>query len=240
MTAHSKPRNQSLGEIVVDWQEPPFPAREVMHGRYCRLEPLDVSKHAEQLFASNALDPHGANWTYLPYGPFESFADFRSWLEQQSSSNDPLFFAIVDPLSGEAIGVASYLRITPASGSIEVGHLNFSPKLQRTPAATEAMYLMMRHAFELGYRRYEWKCNALNEPSRKAALRLGLSFEGIFRQATVSKGRNRDTAWYAAIDKEWPALREAFEQWLSPSNFDAQGEQRVSLSVLTRPILKCP
>ena len=211
-----------------------------MHGRYCRLEPLDVSKHAEQLFASNALDPHGANWTYLPYGPFESFADFRSWLEQQSSSNDPLFFAIVDPLSGEAIGVASYLRITPASGSIEVGHLNFSPKLQRTPAATEAMYLMMRHAFELGYRRYEWKCNALNEPSRKAALRLGLSFEGIFRQATVSKGRNRDTAWYAAIDKEWPALREAFEQWLSPSNFDAQGEQRVSLSVLTRPILKCP
>lgn len=234
MTALSEAPHQPLGEIVVDWQEPPFPAREVMHGRFCRLEPLDVSKHAEQLFAANALDPHGANWTYLPYGPFESFSDYRAWLEQQSSTRDPLFFAIVDPASGEAIGVASYLRITPSSGSLEVGHLHFSPKLQRTPAATEAMFLMMRHAFELGYRRYEWKCDSLNEASRKAALRLGLSFEGIFRQATVRKGRNRDTAWFAAIDKEWPALRAAFEQWLSPSNFDEQGHQRVSLSSLTR------
>lgn len=147
---------------------------------------------------------------------------------------DPLFFAIVDSTSGEAIGVASYLRISPSSGSIEVGHLNFSPKLQRTPAATEAMFLMMRHAFELGYRRYEWKCDSLNDPSRQAALRLGLSFEGIFRQATVRKGRNRDTAWYAAIDKEWPALCTAFDRWLSPSNFDEQGHQRVSLSSLTR------
>ena len=209
-----------------------------MHGRLCRLEPLDVSKHAEQLFAANALDSHGANWTYLPYGPFESFAEYRAWLEQQSSTRDPLFFAIVDTASGDAIGVASYLRITPSSGSIEVGHLHFSPKLQRKPAATEAMFLMMRHAFELGYRRYEWKCNALNKSSRQAALRLGFSFEGIFRQATVSKGRNRDSAWYAAIDKEWPALREAFEQWLSPSNFDEKGKQCVGLSLLTRPILK--
>jgi RimJ/RimL family protein N-acetyltransferase len=234
MPAIRSPTHQPLGEIVADWREPPFPAREVMHGRFCRLEPLDVSKHAEQLFAANALDSHGANWTYLPYGPFESFADYRAWLDQQSRSSDPLFFAIVDSASGEAIGVASYLRITPDCGSIEVGHLNFSPRLQRTPAATEAMFLMMRHAFELGYRRYEWKCDSLNEPSRKAALRLGLSFEGIFRQATVRKGRNRDTAWYAAIDKEWPALRAAFEQWLSPSNFDAQGKQRVSLASLTR------
>lgn len=234
------PLNQPVGEIVADWQEPPIPAREMMHGRYCRLEPLDVSKHAEQLFAANALDLHGANWTYLPYGPFESFSEYRAWLEQQSSTRDPLFFAIVDPASGEAIGVASYLRITPSSGCIEVGHLHFSPKLQRTPAATEAMFLMMRHAFELGYRRYEWKCDSLNEASRNAALRLGLSFEGIFRQATVRKGRNRDTAWFAAIDKEWPALRAAFEQWLSPSNFDADGRQRVSLSLFTRPILNCP
>jgi RimJ/RimL family protein N-acetyltransferase len=234
MTALSEAPHQPLGEIVVDWQEPPFPAREVMHGRFCRLEPLDVSKHAEQLFAANALDSHGANWTYLPYGPFESFAEYRAWLELQSGTRDPLFFAIVDHASGEAIGVASYLRISPSCGSIEVGHLNFSPKLQRMPAATEAMFLMMRHAFALGYRRYEWKCDSLNEASRNAALRLGLSFEGIFRQATVRKGRNRDTAWFAAIDKEWPALRGAFEKWLSPSNFDAQGRQCVSLSSLTR------
>ncbi|MBE7494644.1 MAG: GNAT family N-acetyltransferase [Verrucomicrobiaceae bacterium] len=226
--------HQPLGEIVANWREPPFPAREVMHGRFCRLEPLEAAKHARSLFDSYALDPHGSGWTYLPYGPFEVFEDFRVWLEQQSGTRDPLFFAIVDRASGEAVGLASYLRISPSCGSIEVGHLHFSPKLQRTPAATEAMYLMMRHAFELGYRRYEWKCDSLNEASRKAALRLGLSFEGIFRQATVRKGRNRDTAWYAAIDKDWPALRAAFERWLSPSNFDAQGRQRVSLSSLTR------
>jgi RimJ/RimL family protein N-acetyltransferase len=223
--------NQPLGEIVADWKPPPHPAREDMQGRFCRLEPLDVEKHARQLFASNTL---ASNWTYLPYGPFTEFDDYVAWLETQCLGRDPLFFAIVEVASGEAVGVASYLRITPDCGSIEVGHLNFSPRLQRTPAATESMYLMMRHAFELGYRRYEWKCDSLNEPSRKAALRLGLSFEGIFRQATVRKGRNRDTAWYAAIDKEWPALRAAFEQWLSPSNFDAQGKQWVSLASLTR------
>lgn len=222
--------NQPLGELVPDWKPPPHPAREVMKGRFCRLEPLDVKKHARQLFASNTLD---SNWTYLPYGPFAEFEDYIAWLETQCLGRDPLFFAIVDAKSSEAVGIASYLRITPDCGSIEVGHLNFSPKLQRTPAATEAMFLMMRHAFELGYRRYEWKCDSLNEPSRNAALRLGLSFEGIFRQATVRKGRNRDTAWYAAIDKEWPALRAAFETWLSPDNFDADGRQLVSLAALT-------
>jgi RimJ/RimL family protein N-acetyltransferase len=226
--------NQPLGELVPDWKPPPHPAREVMQGRFCRLEPLDVEKHARQLFASNTLD---SNWTYLPYGPFTEFDDYVAWLESQCLGRDPLFFAIVDAVSGEATGLASYLRITPDCGSIEVGHLNFSPQLQRTPAATDAMFLMMRHAFELGYRRYEWKCDSLNEPSRKAALRLGLSFEGIFRQATVRKGRNRDTAWHAAIDKEWPALRAAFEQWLSTSNFDEHGKQRVSLSSLTKPHL---
>ena len=205
-----------------------------MQARFCRLEPLEIEKHAKQLFAANSLDTTGANWTYLPYGPFGELADYVAWLESHCLGRDPLFFAIVDVASGEATGLASYLRITLDCGSIEVGHLNFSPKLQRTPAATEAMYFMMRHAFELGYRRYEWKCDALNEPSRKAALRLGLSFEGIFRQATVRKGRNRDTAWYAAIDKEWPALRAAFETWLSADNFDEHGKQRVSLSSLTR------
>ena len=151
----------------------------------------------------------------------------------KSQAHDPLFYAIVDLAKGEAVGVASYLRISPSSGSIEVGHINYSPLLQRTPAATEAMYLMMAQAFDLGYRRYEWKCHALNAPSRSAAQRLGFSFEGIFRQAAVVKGRNRDTAWYAAIDEEWPALREAFERWLDPTNFDEKGNQRVRLSDLT-------
>ena len=230
--------NQPIGPIVVDWNEPPIPLRVVMPGRYCRLEPLEPDRHAVSLFAANALDERGKNWTYLPYGPFQTFDDYRVWLVQQSQANDPLFYAVVDLSSEEAVGVASYLRITPVSGSIEVGHLTFSPKLQRTPAATEAMFLMMSHAFELGYRRYEWKCDALNAPSRATALRLGLSFEGIFRQATVVKGRNRDTAWYSVIDSEWPVLREAFQTWLAPSNFDELGQQRRRLSDLTSPTIR--
>jgi RimJ/RimL family protein N-acetyltransferase len=154
--------------------------------------------------------------------------------------DDPLFFAVIDKADGKAVGVASYLRINPAAGSIEVGGIRYSPRLQRSPAATEAMYLMMQAAFEIGYRRYEWKCDALNAASRAAAQRLGLSFEGVFRQALVYKGRNRDTAWYAAIDRDWPALREAFLAWLAPGNFDGAGRQRTRLTDLTRPILKQP
>ena len=228
--------NQALGPLVREWQSPPHPGREILEGRFCRLEPLDA-RHAESLYSANGLDVEGRNWTYLPYGPFETLADFRAWIEQHCCGSDPLFYAIIDLARKEAVGVASYLRITPSSGSIEVGHINYSPLLQRTPAATEAMYLMMARAFELGYRRYEWKCNALNTPSRTAAQRLGFSFEGVFRQATVVKGRNRDTAWYAAIDCEWPALKEAHLQWLSPSNFNEQGNQRTRLSALTAPIL---
>lgn len=232
--------NQPVGEIVVDWKEPPLPSGESMQGRYCRLERLDPARHAQSLFSANALDERQANWTYLPYGPFDALGEYRAWVDQVGAETDPLFFAVIDAATNEAVGVASYLRITPASGSIEVGHLNFSPLLQRTRAATEAMFLMMARAFELGYRRYEWKCDALNASSRSAALRLGLSFEGIFRQATVRKGRNRDTAWYAAIDRDWPALRAAFLQWLDSSNFDAHGLQRVSLSALTSPMLNWP
>ena len=208
-----------------------------MEGRYCRLEPLDPARHAAALFAANALDTAGRSWTYLPYGPFENLTSYHSWMEQFCAGTDPLFYAIITGAQG-AVGVASYLRIDPAKGSIEVGHLNYSPLLQRTRAATEAMFLMMKHAFELGYRRYEWKCHALNAASRAAAQRLGFSFEGVFRQAAVVKGRNRDTAWYAAIDQEWPALRQAFLQWLAPENFDAQGMQRQRLGDLTGPILK--
>lgn len=227
---------QPVGPLVHDWRSPPLPGRETMAGRFCRLEPLDV-RHAESLYAANALDAEGRNWTYLPYGPFDSLAEFRGWIERHRGGSDPLFYAVVDPAGNKAMGVASYLRINPDSGSIEVGHINYSPLLQRTPAATEAMYLMMARVFDLGYRRYEWKCNALNTPSRNAAQRLGFSFEGVFRQATIVKGRNRDTAWYAVIDREWPALREAFAQWLSPANFDEQGRQRTPLSTLTAPVL---
>ena len=229
---------QPVGLRVEGWSAPRKPSREPMTGRYCRLEALDPERHAEALHAANRLDAEGRNWTYLAYGPFADLAEYRAWLVKQAASDDPLFYAIVEQASGEAVGLASYLRIAPEAGSIEVGHLAFSPRLQRRPAATEAMFLMMQRAFELGYRRYEWKCNALNAASRAAAQRLGFSYEGIFRQALVSRGRNRDTAWYAAIDAEWPQLKAAFERWLAPDNFDAEGRQRVALSTLTAPILK--
>jgi RimJ/RimL family protein N-acetyltransferase len=209
-----------------------------MDGRYCRLEPLDPVRHADALFAEFAADADGRGWTYLAYGPFPSAAAHRAWMEAHCLGDDPLFVAIIDAATARPAGVASYLRVTPGSGSIEVGHIHYSPRMQRGPAATEAMYLMMKAAFDLGYRRYEWKCDALNAASRAAAQRLGLSFEGVFRQATVYKGRNRDSAWYAAIDSEWPDLRAAFLAWLDPSNFDGEGRQRTRLSELTRPILK--
>jgi RimJ/RimL family protein N-acetyltransferase len=202
-----------------------------MKGRYCNLEPLQPSVHAADLYRSYMLDREHRLWTYLPYGPFHTFEDYRSWLEADCTGEDPLFHAVIDLKTSSAAGVASYLNIQPAVGVIEVGHINYSPQLQRTPAASEAMFLMMRRAFdELGYRRYEWKCDALNAASRRAAERLGFRFEGIFRQATIYKGRNRDTAWYAIIDPQWPALQKAFEGWLEPANFDAQGRQRRRLA----------
>ena len=228
---------QPVGFAVPGWRPPPRPSRAPLVGRFCRLEPLDPARHGDELFAANALDVDARHWTYLPYGPFPDRAAYGAWMERQCLGDDPLFFAIVDAIASRAVGLASYLRIDPYAGSIEVGHLRFSSLLQRTPAATEAMVLMMRHAFGLGYRRYEWKCDALNAPSRAAALRLGLSFEGIFRQAVVIKGRNRDTAWFAATDRDWPALADAFERWLAPANFDAAGRQRVRLADLSGPLL---
>jgi RimJ/RimL family protein N-acetyltransferase len=228
---------QPVGHRVNNWTPPAVPGRQPMNGRYCRIEPLDSGSHASELYLANANDPDGRMWTYLPYGPFAAFDAYRAWVEASAAKTDPLFHAVVNAESGRAVGVASYLRIDPPAGSIEVGHLAYSPLLQRTPAATEAMYLMMRRVFELGYRRYEWKCDALNAPSRLAAQRLGFSFEGVFRQARVNKGRNRDTAWYAIIDAEWPALARAFERWLEPANFTRDGRQRISLRSLTRPIL---
>ena len=229
---------QPIGLAVSGWKVPQPPARAPMEGRFCRLEPLDAKVHAEALHAANVLNTDGSMWTYMAYGPFANLTDYKTWVEGATRGNDPLFLAIVDSATGKAIGVASYLRIDPANGCIEVGHLAYSPLLQRKPAASEAMYLMMEQAFKLGYRRYEWKCNALNAPSRAAAQRLGFSYEGIFRQATVVKGRNRDTAWYSIVDGEWPALQKAFQTWLAPGNFDAQGRQRAQLSALTAPLLK--
>jgi RimJ/RimL family protein N-acetyltransferase len=208
-----------------------------MVGRFCRVELLDIDRHAADLFAANAIDAEGRNWTYLPVGPFDAFDAYRTWMDGAVAKDDPLFHAIIDLETGRAVGVASYLRIDPPAGSIEVGFITYSPLLQRKPAATEAMYLMMQRAFTLGYRRYEWKCDALNAASRAAAQRLGFSYEGVFRQARVNKGLNRDTAWYAVIDAEWPALDRAFKQWLDPANFDLDGKQRVSLRTLTEPIL---
>jgi len=195
------------------------------------LVPLDPRVHAAALYEAS----HGAAredlWRYLFDGPYPNLGAFEARLRQMAATRDPLFLTILENSSGQPVGYASYMRIEPAHRCIEVGSILFTPALQRTPGATEAMYLMARHVFnDLGYRRYEWKCNALNEPSRRAALRLGFTFEGIFRQHMIVKGRNRDTAWYSMLDSEWPARKASFERWLAPENFDAQGRQRQSLS----------
>ena len=226
---------QPIGPELPGWLPPPRPARRALEGRWCRIEPLEVARHAAGLWAANSLDPEGRMWTYLFSGPFRTFEEYREWLAPKESSEDPLFFVFVDQGRGQPVGMGSYLRIDPPNGAIEVGHLAFSPLMQRTPLATEAMYLMMRNAFDLGYRRYEWKCDALNARSRRAAERLGFTFEGIFRQAIVYKHRNRDTAWYSVLDREWPALDAAFRAWLDPANFTADGEQRQSLQGLRAP-----
>ncbi|MFN8202409.1 MAG: GNAT family protein [Solirubrobacteraceae bacterium] len=202
-------------------------------GTRVRLEPLSADRHAGELFAAaqgeGATDPK--LWKYMPYGPFADVADLGAWVREHESSDDPRFYAVIDSARGSAGGVVSYLRIEPPHGCIEIGHIWFGAALQRTPQATEAIYLLARHAFDdLGNRRLEWKCDAANARSRAAALRFGFRFEGIFRQHRVVKGRNRDTAWYAIVDGEWPAIRAAFEAWLDPANFDADGRQRRPLA----------
>jgi len=221
--------DQPIGLPVPDWVPCPWPPRSPLTGRYCRLEPLDPERHGRDLFTAQEGES-GATWTYMPYGPFADFESYRAWMDGKCRGDDPLFYAIFHEGDDRPTGVCSYLRITPAVGVLEVGHLYFTGRLRQSRAATEAMFLMMQRAFDLGYRRYEWKCDVLNAPSRQAALRLGLRFEGIFRQATIYKGRTRDTAWYAAIDADWPDLKQAFLMWLDPANFDAQGRQRVRLS----------
>ena len=214
---------QPIGDPLEVTLPRPFPPHTAMEGRYCSVLPLTMD-HAEGLFDAYQTSTGGRIWTYLPYGPFETVDALRDWMQSTCFSDDPQFYTITLP-DGTPAGVATYLRIDPANGSVEVGHINFSPLLQRTPAATEAMYLMMARAFDLGYRRYEWKCDALNAGSMRAAKRLGFQYEGTFRQATHYKGRNRDTAWWSILNSEWPDIRAAFERWLSPDNFNQEGRQ---------------
>ena len=222
---------------VEGWTRRPAPPHIVLSGRYCRCEPLDAARHGDDLYqAFSATDP--ASWRYLFHEPPASEVEFRSWLAETVSGADP-YYAVVDSVSGRAGGVWAYLRVEPAHGSIEIGSVHYADILKRTPVTTEATYLAMRHVFdELGYRRFEWKCNALNEPSRRAAARFGFQFEGVFRQHMVVKGHNRDTAWFSILDHEWLALRRAFEAWLSPDNFTPDGRQRDSLARLISAALR--
>ncbi len=231
MAQHQNALGQPVGTPLPGWSPRPRPPRTAMAGRFCTVAPLDPERDAAQLFAAYADDRDGRMWTYLPRGPYASLDEYRAWADAACRADDPLVHSIIDNTSGEAVGTAAYMRIEPEVGVIEIGSITWSPRLQRRPAGTEAMYLMMRRVFdELAYRRYEWKCNSLNMPSREAAVRLGFRYEGLFRQATITRGHNRDTAWFSIIDSEWPALRTAFERWLDPANFAADGTQRRGLA----------
>jgi RimJ/RimL family protein N-acetyltransferase len=219
-----------ISNPTIDARPASRPSRVTLEGVYTKLVPLDPSRHTKDLYAPTHAAESDALWRYLFDGPFASEAEFHAALERKAASEDPLFFAITEPASGRALGYASYLRIEPAHRCIEVGSILYSPALQRTRAATEAMYLMARHAFEdLRYRRYEWKCDSLNRPSMRAALRLGFTYEGLFRRHMIVKGRSRDTAWFSMLDREWPERKAAFERWLAAENFDANGRQKTRL-----------
>jgi RimJ/RimL family protein N-acetyltransferase len=225
---------QPVGEPV-DFTGTRPPARIAHRGRYATVRPLEPESDARALYEiSHAPTGDPSIWTYLYDGPYPSFEPFRAVLDRQAASDDPLFFTIASAQDAEPLGIVTYMSIVPEHGAIELGNIWFGPQLRRTPAATEAIFLLARHAFDdLGYRRLEWKCDALNAPSRSAALRFGFSFEGVFHNHRVVKGRNRDTAWFAITDARWPVLRAAFEAWLAPGNFDAAGRQRQSLRALT-------
>ena len=216
-----------MSEDLRNWQPRPRPERVVLEGSFVRLEPLSVAVHGDGLFAASAVPDADVRFAWLPEHPPTTREDLQAWAEQAERSTDPLFCAVIDKASGQVAGRQSLMRIDPANGVIEIGHIYWGPLISRRPAATEAQFLFMKYVFdELGYRRYEWKCNNRNEPSKRAAIRFGFQPEGIFRQHLVVKGENRDTAWFSIIDKEWPALRTAYERWLDLSNFDATGLQR--------------
>jgi len=221
----------SLG-FAVKFKKAKLPSKKKLIGKYCFLEPINIRKHSKDLYKNYSLDKKNVIWAYLPYGPFKSHGSFKKWLKSFCLNKDPFFYAIYSKKHNQYCGMASYLRITPEHGSIEVGHINYSPILQNTTEGTETMYLMMKNAFEvLGNRRYEWKCNNLNSASKYAAERLGFKFEGIFRQMFIFKGRNRDTAWYSIIDKEWPNYKKKYLSYLKKSNFTKVNRQRKRLKI---------
>ena len=219
-----------MSENLQNWQPRPRPERKILQGRYVRLEPLNAAKHGDGLYEASAVSDIDSRFAWLPDYPPENRAAFQPWLDNAETSNDPLFFTLIDEVSGKVAGRQALMRIEPAPGVIEIGNIYWGPLVSRKPAATEAFFLFASYIFDkLGYRRYEWKCNNRNDPSKRAAERFGFQFEGIFRQHLVVKGENRDTAWYSIIDKEWPALRKAYIAWLDPDNFDAAGKQKRQL-----------
>ncbi|SRR5258706_8476160 len=233
MTPERNAFGQPIGSALDEWTERPLPPRTPMVGRYCSIEKLDPERHAADLYTANSEAPDARDWTYSLAGPFSQFAQYVDYLRKEAIKSDPLHHVIIDSRSGQAVGTAALMRIDRANGVIEIGHIVYSLRLKRTRAGTEAMYLFMRRVFdELGYRRYEWKCDSLNAPSRRAAERYGFRYEGIFRQAVVYKGRSRDTAWFSITDGEWSLLRAALEAWLMPDNFGEDGMQRQSLSAM--------
>jgi len=239
LESESAPHGNPVGVPIADFNLPQLPESALpLLGQLCWLEKLEADKHAADLFEAFSLDRTNSLFTYMPHGPFQSEADYRSWVSRFQHQQDPMFYAVVDLETKKAVGVAAYLRIDQRAASIEVGWITFSPLMQRKPIASEAMFLMMQYAFELGYRRYEWKCNALNKPSIQAAMRLGFSFEGVFRQATIVKGHNRDTAWFSILDRDWPKAKLAFEAWLNADNFNQYGVQKTRLSDLTAGLLE--
>ncbi len=216
-----------MSENLQNWQPRPRPERKILQGRYVRLEPLNAVRHGDGLYEASAVSDIDSRFAWLPDYPPENRSAFQPWLDNAETSNDPLFFTLIDEASGKIAGRQALMRIEPAPGVIEIGNIYWGPLVSRKPAATEAFFLFASYIFDkLGYRRYEWKCNNRNDPSKRAAERFGFQFEGIFRQHLVVKGENRDTAWYSIIDKEWPALRKAYIAWLDPDNFDAAGKQK--------------
>ena len=210
----------------VNFNKAKIPSKKKLNGKYCFLEPVNIKKHSKDLFKNFSLDKKGIDWTYMPTGPYKTEKSLKKYLKAKNFTGNPFFYAIYSKRLKAYCGLASYLRIKPQIGTIEVGWITYAPNLQRTVEATEAMYLMMKNAFEsLGYRRYEWKCDNLNKRSKKSALRLGFKYEGLFRQATIYKKRNRDTAWFSIIDKEWKKLKKGYQRFLKPSNFDKNYEQ---------------
>lgn len=225
----TSPEAYPVGALV-DPTPAPRPSRVSLEGRHVRIVPFDLAAHGREIFEASSGAENDGLWAYMGHGPFADFATFSATYAEAAKKDDPLLFAILDKKTGRAVGHATYLRIAPQDRAIEVGNILYTPLMQRTIGATEAMYLMARHAFDdLGYRRYEWKCNDLNAPSRRAAQRYGFHFEGIFRQHMIIKGRNRDTAWFAMLDSDWPRVKAAFEAWLDPSNFDTDGRQKTRL-----------